>query len=61
MVHAIAPGAGSAPDIINELKAQGYQVQFNGQTNGDLSQCTVTGEHQTPSTVYVDLDCTGNT
>lgn len=60
MVHVITPGAGSAPDIVNELQAGGYSVQFNGQPNGALSQCTVTGVHQTSSTAYVDLDCPGS-
>ena len=60
MVHVITPGAGSATNIVNELQAQGIQVQFNGQPNGALAQCNVTGVHQTPSTAYVDLDCPGS-
>ena len=57
MVHVITPGAGSAPDIVNELQAQGYSVQFNGQPNGALAQCTVTDVHRAAPTAYVDLDC----
>ncbi|APE16836.1 MULTISPECIES: hypothetical protein [Mycolicibacterium] len=50
-------GTGSAPDVISQLQAQGYQVQFNGQSNGDLGQCTVTDVHRSSPTAYVDLDC----
>lgn len=53
-------GTGSAPDIISQLQSQGYQVQLNGQPTGGLSQCTVTGVHQSMPTAYVDLDCTSN-
>lgn len=60
LVHAIAPGAGPAPDIVNELQAQGFGVQFNGQPNGALSQCTVTDVHRSSPTAYVDLDCPGS-
>jgi hypothetical protein len=57
IAHIFSSGSDSAPDVVNELKAQGYEVQFNGQMNGDLGQCTVTGVHQTSTTAYVDLDC----
>lgn len=57
MVHLITPGAGSAPDIVNELQAQGYQVQFNGDPGDALAQCTVTDVHRASPTAYVDLDC----
>lgn len=56
----------SAVDIIDELSGQGYDVQLNGQPNGALAQCTVTGVHQPAlgpnkfGTAYVDLDCPGN-
>ena len=56
----------SAPDIVSELQAQGYDVQLNGQPNGALAECTVTGVHQTAKgsgqfgTAYVDLDCPGD-
>jgi hypothetical protein len=53
-------GTGTAPDIISQLQGQGYNVQLNGQPNGDLSQCTVTGVHPSMPTAYVDLDCTSN-
>ena len=56
----------SVPDIVSELQAQGYDVQLNGQQNGALAECTVTGVHQTEKgpaqfgTAYVDLDCPGD-
>ena len=56
----------SAADIVSELQRQGYDVQLNGQPNGALAQCTVTGVHQTAQgpaqfgTAYVDLDCPGD-
>ena len=56
----------SAPDIVSELQAQGYDVQLNGQPNGALAECTVTGVHQMAKgpaqfgTAYVDLDCPGD-
>jgi hypothetical protein len=60
MLHGITPEVGAAPDIVDGLQAQGYDVQLNGQPNGALAQCTVTGVHQTTSTAYVDLDCPGS-
>ncbi len=51
---------GSAADIVNELTAQGYDVQLNGQPNGALAQCNVTGIHHGATTAYVDLDCPGS-
>jgi hypothetical protein len=56
----------SAADIVSELEGQGYDVQLNGQPNGALAQCTVTGVHQTAKgpaqfgTAYIDLDCPGD-
>lgn len=56
----------SAADVISELQGQGYDVQINGQPNGALAQCTVTGVHQMAKgaeqfgTAYVDLDCPGD-
>ena len=60
---------GSASDVIDDLKAQGYNVNINW-TNGfntkPLSECWVTGVNnpgdETPSkttfvTVYVDVMC----
>lgn len=50
----------SAADVVSDLQAQGYDVQLNGQHNGALAQCTVTGLHRSAPTVYVDLDCPGD-
>ena len=60
---------GSASDVIDDLKAQGYNVEINW-TNGfdtkPLSECWVTGINnpgdESPSkttfvTVYVDVQC----
>ena len=41
---AVVP-SGSAADVVKALQDQGYSVQFNGTTNGPLSDCTVTGVH----------------
>jgi hypothetical protein len=60
IAHVVSSGSGSAPDIISQLQSQGYEVQLNGQPNGGLAQCTVTGVHQSMPTAYVDLDCTSN-
>ncbi len=66
-VAAAAPtGTGSASDVVQSLKAQGYNVMINGNT-GSLTQCTVTGIHNPgmsgsapgSTTVYVDVDCPG--
>ena len=65
-VATAAPsGAGSASDVVQSLKAQGYNVMINGATRGPLSECTVTGVHNPDTTgravgfttVYVDVDC----
>ncbi len=65
-VATAAPtGAGSASDVVQSLKAQGYNVMINGTTSGPLSECTVTGVHNPDTTgraaglttVYVDVDC----
>ncbi|KDF00565.1 hypothetical protein Y900_016845 [Mycolicibacterium aromaticivorans JS19b1 = JCM 16368] len=61
IAHVVSSGTGSAPDIVSELQAQGYQVQFNGQPSGGLSQCTVTGVHEAAPVAYVDLDCPAGT
>lgn len=63
---ASARTAGSAADVVSELQGQGYDVQLNGQPNGGLARCTVTGVHPTsrgimqPGTAYVDIDCPGD-
>ena len=70
---AAAPtGTGSAADTINQLKADGYNVQLNLNSTRDepLAACTVTGTHGIPqsaplggapttqfTTVYVDVNC----
>ena len=63
------PGGGSAADVVGELNAEGYDVRLNGQSEGSLAQCTVTGIHRTSTldaavhsplvTAYVDIDCPG--
>jgi hypothetical protein len=72
---AAAPTGGSnAADAVNQLKAQGYNVQINGDQNAPLSECTVTqvsglsgtnsaGKPLTPAqagTVYVSVSCNDN-
>ena len=63
---ASARTTSSAADVVSELQSQGYDVQLNGQPNGALAHCSVTGVHQTsrgqmqPGTAYVDLDCPGD-
>jgi hypothetical protein len=69
---AAAPTGGSnAADAVNQLQAQGYTVQINGDQNVPLSACTVTqvsglsgtnsaGKPLTPAqvgTVYVGVSC----
>jgi hypothetical protein len=63
---AAAPsGPGSASDVVQSLKDQGYNVMINGTVAGPLSDCTVTGVHNPDgsgraaalTTVYVDIDC----
>ena len=65
-VAAAAPsGPGSANDVVQSLKAQGYNVMINGSIDAPLSDCSVTGVHNPDSsgravgftTVYVDVDC----
>ncbi|MCB0939454.1 MAG: hypothetical protein KDB72_04355 [Mycobacterium sp.] len=57
---AAARATDSATDVVSDLQAQGYNVQLNGQPNGALAQCTVTGVHRSAPTAYVDLDCPGS-
>jgi hypothetical protein len=62
---AAPAGVGSASDVVQTLKAAGYNVMINGTTEGRLSDCTVTGVHNPDlsgqaaifTTVYVDVDC----
>ena len=63
-------GGGSAADVVGQLNAEGYDVRLNGQSEGSLAGCTVTGVHRTSGgdsavrtplmTVYVDIDCPGD-
>ena len=63
-------GGSSANDVVNQLSAQGYSVQINGDQNAPLSECTVTGVSGLSgtdsngraikadgSTVYVGVSC----
>jgi hypothetical protein len=65
-VATAAPsGPGSASDVVQSLKDQGYNVMLNGTVAGPLSECNVTGVHNPDrtglaaalTTVYVDIDC----
>jgi len=73
---AAAPlGGSSANDVVNQLHAQGYDVQLNlnGARDVPLSECIVTGVHGLPNptpsgaqpntqftSVYVDVVCPSN-
>jgi hypothetical protein len=65
MAAAAPSGPGSASDVVQSLKAQGYNVMINGRVDGPLSDCNVTGVHNPDTsslavgftTVYVDVDC----
>ncbi len=64
-----SPGDQSAAATIEDLEAQGYNVQINwvsGDRNQPLSQCSVSAIHNpnrtaepptTFTTVYVDVSC----
>ena len=64
-----APTAGSAQSVIDDLTAQGYNVQINwvsGVSSRPLDECSVLGVHNpdasggpptTFTTVYVDVSC----
>ena len=67
---AAPSGGSSAAHVVNQLTAQGYDVQINGDQTAPLSECTVTdisglsgtdskGHALMPngSTVYVGVDC----
>ena len=60
------PGSENASDTINDLVAQGYNVQVNwvnGYPRVTLSQCSVTGINTADATsgalrtVYIDIVC----
>jgi hypothetical protein len=65
LATAAPSGPGSASDVVQSLKYQGYNVMLNGTLDGPLSDCTVTGVHNPDmsgravafTTVYVDVDC----
>jgi len=67
---AAPTGGSNAADAVNELQAQGFSVQINGDQGSPLSECSVTGISglsgtnskgqayvQKGSTVYVGVDC----
>jgi hypothetical protein len=65
-VATAAPsGPGSASDVVQSLKEQGYNVMLNGTVSGPLSECSVTAVHNPDrtgraaalTTVYVDVNC----
>jgi hypothetical protein len=62
------PNAGTAADVVDSLKAEGYNVQINGSTPVPLSRCAATDVHPsldesaTPeqkqnTRVFVDVSC----
>ncbi len=72
VARAAPLGGSSANDAVNQLRAEGYNVQLNLNSTRDvpLSECTVTAVHGIPNTaqpggqptaqfttVYVDVDC----
>lgn len=63
---AAAPtGSETASDVVQSLKAQGYNVMLNGSITDPLSECNVTGVHNPDAsgraigftTVYIDVTC----
>jgi hypothetical protein len=62
---AAPSGTGSASDVVQSLKDEGFTVMINGIVAGPLSNCVVTGVHNPAmsssapgfTTVYVDVDC----
>jgi hypothetical protein len=68
LVAIAAPsGTGSASDVVQSLKDEGFTVMINGVIEGPLSSCAVTGVHNPDMStsavgftkVYVDVDCPG--
>ncbi|AQA01812.1 hypothetical protein BVC93_04450 [Mycobacterium sp. MS1601] len=60
---AAAPSGPDVPQVVEELEAQGYNVQLNGTAGGQVADCSVSdvrgiGADNNLGTVYVDLDCT---
>jgi hypothetical protein len=65
---AAFPNAGTAEDVVDSLKAEGYNVQVNGLVQVPLKLCTATDVHPTLSEsdtpqdkghtqVFVDVSC----
>lgn len=65
---AAFPNAGTAEDVVNDLKAEGYNVQTNGLVQVPLKLCTATDVHPTldesdtlqdkqHTQVFVDVSC----
>jgi len=65
---AAFPNAGTAADVVDSLKAEGYNVQVNGLVQVPLKLCTATDVHPTldetdtlkekqHTQVFVDVSC----
>jgi hypothetical protein len=65
---AAFPGATSAADVIDGLRAEGYLVQINGIPSAPLTRCTATDIHPSldesatlqekqHTQVFVDVSC----
>ena len=62
------PNAGTAADVVDSLKTEGYNVQVNGLVQVPLKLCAVTDVHPRPdeastleekqhTEVFVDVSC----
>ena len=65
---AAFPNAGTAADVVDSLKTEGYNVQVNGLVQVPLKLCTSTGVHprlddsatleeKQHTQVFVDVSC----
>jgi hypothetical protein len=65
---AAFPNAGTAADLVDSLKAEGYNVQINGLVQVPLTLCTATDVHppldesatlreKQHTQVFVDVSC----
>jgi hypothetical protein len=65
---AAFPNAGTAADVVDSLKSEGYNVQINGLVQVPLKLCSVTDVHPTlddsatqqekfHTQVFVDVSC----
>lgn len=58
---AAPAGPASVTETVNQLRAQGFNVQLNGTRGGPLTNCSIDNVRQTSeqpgATVYVDLSC----